>query len=210
MLPGPDRILECPACFAPVAHETLLSGNSFGAAFYTDGYMHAPMLPRVRAIVRCPLCSAAFVRRNAKVLGDAPSRPGPNQQWKDTQQVTRAEVSDYATILSSASFEPDLEIALRVDRWQLSNHNRRGLPLSDPGPPMDSGEVASLERLASLLDANDPEARVMLAEIRRELGQFEQALDLLSGEPPDGFEVTVERIRSLARQKLRRVAGIYE
>lgn len=48
MLPGPDQILECPSSGAPVAQPTISSGNTFGATYYTDGWMDAPMPPQPR------------------------------------------------------------------------------------------------------------------------------------------------------------------
>ena len=46
MIPGPDQVLQCPACGAALLQPTIRSGNTLDAVHYTDGYMDAPMLPQ--------------------------------------------------------------------------------------------------------------------------------------------------------------------
>ena len=50
MLPGPTIIRRCSACGNPIAQGTLASWNTFGARFWTDGKMEAPM--KVTAVER--------------------------------------------------------------------------------------------------------------------------------------------------------------
>ena len=45
----------------------------------------------------------------------------------------------------------------------------------------------------------------MQAEILRELGEFDQALGVLSAPLPDGFDVAVRRLRSLSEAGDRRL-----
>jgi len=45
MLPGPTIVRKCSTCGKLIAQPTLLSGNTFGARFWTDGKREAPMLP---------------------------------------------------------------------------------------------------------------------------------------------------------------------
>jgi hypothetical protein len=70
MLPGPDHILTCPTCKTHIRLPTLQSGNTFGARHWTDGYMHAPMLPQQPSITRCRECDTFFWLSDAEKVGE--------------------------------------------------------------------------------------------------------------------------------------------
>lgn len=57
MLPGPKIIRKCSKCKNLVQQETLMSGNTLGARYYTDGKMEAPMLPYLQYLIKCPHCN---------------------------------------------------------------------------------------------------------------------------------------------------------
>ena len=63
MLPGPTIIRECPECGQPIKQWTLLSGNAFGARFWTDGKPDAPMLAGLSAVGEMPAMQTAFLAR---------------------------------------------------------------------------------------------------------------------------------------------------
>ena len=46
MLPGPDMYKHCSSCHQLIIEETLMSGNTFGAIYWSDGKREAPMLPK--------------------------------------------------------------------------------------------------------------------------------------------------------------------
>jgi hypothetical protein len=56
LIPGPDIVRECPKCRVPLLQHTISSGNTFGAQFWTDGLILAPMLPDQPWLVKCPNC----------------------------------------------------------------------------------------------------------------------------------------------------------
>lgn len=47
----------CPACENPYYESSMISGNTFGATFYTDGRMNAPMLSIPPWATKCPKCN---------------------------------------------------------------------------------------------------------------------------------------------------------
>jgi hypothetical protein len=61
MLPGPNVIRQCNHCQKPFTEPTLMSGNTFGATFWTDGKQEAPMLPDMPWLVKCPHLRRIFV-----------------------------------------------------------------------------------------------------------------------------------------------------
>ena len=56
MLPGPTLVKKCPSCEGLLQEETMASGNTIGATFWTDGKREAPMLPDFPWMVKCAHC----------------------------------------------------------------------------------------------------------------------------------------------------------
>ena len=56
MMPGPILIKKCSACGGLIEEEILMSGNTCGAVYWTDGEHYAPMLPDTPELVKCPHC----------------------------------------------------------------------------------------------------------------------------------------------------------
>ena len=71
MVINPPEIIRCPACKYEQLRLTLLSGNTIGAIYYSDGNMDAPMLPRYLVFVRCPKCGVFFKVKKENVVGEA-------------------------------------------------------------------------------------------------------------------------------------------
>ena len=68
MLPGNTYVRECPLCFGKYTHSSMLSGNTFGAKFWPDGKMDAPMMPEYPAYVGCPHCKGNFWVEDTKIV----------------------------------------------------------------------------------------------------------------------------------------------
>jgi hypothetical protein len=77
MIPGPDKIIACPACGAHASYGTLESGNTIGMRLWSDGWQIAPMLPRPPAVVQCRQCEQVFWLRSAAEVGESNPR-----EWK--------------------------------------------------------------------------------------------------------------------------------
>lgn len=73
MMPGPDIVVACPWCEEPLRRLSLLSGNTFGAVVWTDGWRDLPMLPLPPPVSRCGACQRFFWVGRARELGEIPS-----------------------------------------------------------------------------------------------------------------------------------------
>ena len=60
MLPGNAEIVKCPYCGTEKELMTLLSGNTFGAEYWSDNKRIAPMLPSVSPVQKCPNCGKYY------------------------------------------------------------------------------------------------------------------------------------------------------
>lgn len=114
--PGPTVIRECPKCRVPVEEDTMASGNTIGARFWSDGKRNAPMLPDYPWLVKCPKCSHLFWIDEAKKLGD--SKKGWKGQGKrkayETQTPT---VSDFYRVVAKTR-DRRKQIFIRTHLWR--------------------------------------------------------------------------------------------
>jgi hypothetical protein len=69
-------------------------------------------------------------------------------------------------------------------------------------------QSANLERLLQLLDSNDPEDSLIIAELLRELGRFDECLQQLERHFDESLLLAVKAIQQLAKDRERRVAVI--
>jgi hypothetical protein len=199
---------------------TIRSGNTLDAVYYTDGYVDAPMLPQPAALVRCPGCREPLVRRHARVLGHVDrygvnlfpdeQQAGADPAWRRAPRVEAAHEPDYIAVLATHRHSREDEMELRVELMHVCNHGRRRLPPHATPPPVSALEQANLRKLASLLDLRDGQERVMLAEVRRELAEFEVAASMLDGDVPEEVALAARRIRQLVAEGNRWVAEVFE
>jgi len=100
----------------------------------------------------------------------------------------------------------DQELHLRVSAWWAGNDAFRflgnGAATKMQAAPARSPEAsANLVRLLELLAIDDPEQRLMKAEILRELGRYEEALRALQADFPSAHKALAALIRDLAGQR---------
>jgi hypothetical protein len=96
-----------------------------------------------------------------------------------------------------------------VELMHVCNHARRRLPPHATPPPVSALEQANLRKLAALLDLRDGEERLLLAEVRRELGDFDAASSLLAGDFPEEVGPAAQRIRQLVADRHRWVSEVF-
>ena len=74
MHPANARVVFCPYCGGTKELLSLMSGNTFGAKFWSDHKMRAPMLPIVSPVQKCPHCGKYYLAYKQKWHeGDYPS-----------------------------------------------------------------------------------------------------------------------------------------
>ncbi len=94
---------------------------------------------------------------------------------------------------------------VRLRAWWAGNDGRRSAKARSP---LSDSEKANLRRLADLLDEAGGHDRIMKAEILRELGQFDEAMSLLTQPFDDELSRAVAIIKDLVAKKDQFVAEI--
>lgn len=219
MILDPPQTIACPRCGGLATYCRMVSGNTLGAKVWTDGFMDAPMLMPPPVVAKCPDCQHCYWLERAPKVAKT-----DHFLVLDSRAVEEPEERDYYRLLRQG-FATDLqqERTLRTLAWWRSNDaHREGFVrpprLSEgfPGPwhpvvPPDWRRKVSpgravrrsaacrenLEQLARLMDEADPADRLMKAELSRELGQFEAALQILGSVATKIPGLHAARIRQL-------------
>jgi hypothetical protein len=200
---GPDLVLACPHCAAPVRLFTLADGSPEGAVSWTDGYQEAPNAPRQPNITRCHACGKLHWTVEARELGmmepqadlehpqgrfaeAAATEPSPEgatapESWLRAPQMRPLDEAGYFEALREGLAQsPEQEMELRVHAWWRGNDAHRRC--DQPGRyPTSAEAVENAEKLIALTQEGDHELVLFRAEALRQLGRFEEARTSLYG-----------------------------
>ena len=208
MMPGESNYRRCPSCDGLLIERTLISGNTIGARFWTDGKMEAPMLPQYPALVRCAHCDALLWLPEAQEF--RPPQPLPMFQTapgaRDPKAPTEADYLE--AIASGLAPGAEREKYCRVHAWHASNDARRDLKSKSAAGELPIQTADNMKLLFAMLDRSAPEQRMLRAELARELGRFAEALDLLKFDFGADYGATAQVIRALATRGESAVAQV--
>ena len=193
---GKPIIKRCEVCAGLLEEQTIASCNTIGARNWTDGKPDAPMMPDIPWQVKCPHC-------RAMLWLDELQEVRIRKRWWGTktyniERYHRPVLSDYFKSLAQDNLGDEKIRYLRMRAWWAGNDKRRD---SEQMSRLSTQEEANLQALEAFMDLSDVEDRIMAAEIKRELGQFNAALDLLMDVPNKAQSQVVARITELAREQ---------
>lgn len=189
MKPGPNLIVECPDCGSEKELMTIVSGNTIGALLWSDGFQYAPMLPSLSPVQKCLECNSYFMLDS--------TNPRYSENTSDfsleTGRLSYKEIKEALIQLLKSDLSKEDEIQLRLEYLHRFNDTFRdsenvNLPiefLSDT----EREEVdftlfnINLNKLIDLI-GNDPYFRLLLAELYREKGDFNESLLILKDYQP--------------------------
>lgn len=198
MLPGPTIIKKCSECSGLIEEPTIISGNTFGATYWTDGKRDAPMLPDPPWLVKCPYCQAPIWIDEQQEI-DEVDPFGDIGTDKEAKPCRVPELQDYFTELKQSNLDRTKEQYIRLRVWWAGNDKRRRA--GDIKENLSSNEVENLEALFNILDSSDDNDRIMMAEIKRELCQFEDAEIILSEPFSKGLSQAASIISELVQKQ---------
>lgn len=180
MLPGPNYIYACPNCGNLIKKASIISGNTFNSKLYSDGKRISPMLPEFPDLTKCAKCDTILWLRKMKAVGKQKLGDKNNLQWQNADEAKFLTVNDYFLALNNglAENEGELLFIRRNIWWAYNDRVRNGKKLFENG----NDEIRWRENCAELiklLDQSDLNQRIIIAEIKRNLGDFEGCLDMI-------------------------------
>ena len=206
MTPGPTIIRECSACGKHIAQHTIVSGNTFGARFWTDGKRDAPMLPDQPWLVKCQHCGTLLWIDEQEQVGEIDpwaSETDDSIRFADARPGLTPTLHEYAEFLGAGVSDRNKERYVRLRVWWAGNDPRRE---AGTAMQLDSFEAKNLRAFLVLLDEADETDRLMKAEVLRELGEFYDAEKLLATGFDDKLIQAVSIIRGLIQKRSTTVA----
>lgn len=202
MQPGKTILAMCPHCGQEKELMSLISGNTFGARQWSDTKMFAPMLPRVSDVQKCRHCGKYFMYREARIRFDE-----SNDSFKFTTvtgKLSYEEMKQAFLMLEDSVGGKESELDLRMAFLHSFNDAFRECMDCYSGDIKDSSQRnetdyelhrSNLNAILSLIDASKDENGIFIAEIYRELGQFDDCISML-----DNFKSTSGPVGSIAAQ----------
>lgn len=206
MRQGPTIVRECSACGKFIAQRTIMSGNTLGARFWTDGKRDAPMLPEQPKLVKCQHCVTFIWLDEQNEVGEiqqGDSTTRDADRFADARQPLTPTLKDYATFLEGGVSDKEKERYARLRAWWAGNDSRRE---SGKSTKLDTFETENLRALLTLLDEAEDHDRIVKAEALRELGEFVDAEILLAKEFDDELSQAGAIIRALNQGRITAVA----
>jgi hypothetical protein len=219
---GDTVIRACPICRNAFRELTIGSGNTMGAKLWTDGYLDAPMLPMMPQLVKCAHCQGHVWIKDAQVVDRFPIsfELSPDAVWKEDWFVTKEEwpelvrsrskwhkvqepleatETDYLVAAQAKGISRDQELHARRRAWWLANEPAR--TNVNHVVEWTSARRKNLEQLAALFKTTEPCELLWIAEIYRELGEFDGCLELLKQPVQGDSAVAAAIVRQRAQEK---------
>ena len=199
MLYADDIIYECSNCKHPVSTISVLSGNTFGSTLYSDGYLYAPMMDSAPSISKCPNCYTFIWINKLESIesvkeGEHASRLKP-LNLLDCMEAIEGE--EYGSL--------EDEKFLRVKAWWLFNDYLRELEhqeseLDKRDDVIKDFYKSNLLRLKQILNLDNVNEKIQLAEVCRNLCEFESCMKIIN-ELPANLNWLVQKITAACEVK---------
>lgn len=170
-------IKKCSECSCFILETHLISGNTMGAIYWTDGKMEAPMLPEEPELIKCHQCNALVWLAELQEI-EASDYNNKDIVNSVEQYVITPTFDDYFSFLEMGCLESKKELYIRIRAWWAGNDCRRR---GETDKPLSESEIKNLTMLAEILSEEEDDYRIMKAEIFRELGLFKEASYLIHG-----------------------------
>lgn len=157
-----------------------MSGNNIGAKLYSDGKTIAPMLPEFPDLTKCKRCDNIFWLSKLEKIGTYEWWDHETPMWLKADRAEFLGIDDYFKAIDIGVAENELEeFFIRQGIWHAYNDRiRNGENLFvDVNDEIKWNE--NCHKLISFLDLSDLNQRIMIAELKRNLGDFDSCLDII-------------------------------
>lgn len=213
MIFGDNYIYQCPGCPSKISRGSLMSGNTIGARYYSDGKRIAPMLIDFPEITKCYECDTIFWIKNATELGTSGWFEELNEDQEKIQKASFLNIQEYFDALETKVFQSVVEERyLRVNIWWTFNdrirqkdekHKLKGMNVPILVHSDDEKKLweENTYYLIGMLDQEDYNNRIMIAELNRNLGKFDECMEILNGIEEEGLKWLKEMFEVKCRNK---------
>lgn len=178
MLPGKDKIIQCPACDQQFRQQTIMSGNTLGAKIWTDGKQVAPMLPEATVLSFCNSCNQYFWVEEAEVIDELDPGDDTDSDIEHLHGLTLEQYIDAFGKIEMRSQEDTLFVLRQI--WWKYNDYYRDDNESELSQDIKNKIPDLLEKLLNNFNEKNDDHLMLKGELLRELGRFESAKKTLN------------------------------
>lgn len=199
MLPGSVNIVECPNCDSKFKQSTMMSGNTMGAKFWTDGKREAPMLPDGITIAFCGSCNQYFWVDEAEVIDKVEP---DDYKYPDIDYLEALTLEQYIDAFQKIEIRSDQDrfFLLRQIWWKYNDYYREGNQ-AEISQNIKKVMPELLEKLLDNFNEKEDDHLLMKGELLRELGRFKAAEEQLSKISNPEYKEIKQFIMELARNE---------
>ncbi|NLU39066.1 MAG: hypothetical protein GXX78_09275 [Bacteroidales bacterium] len=190
-------VIECPSCGERYLIWAAMSELPQGTTYYSDGYFTSDNKWRTPEIIGCVTCELGFTPQSGKIIA-TPNREEFLQHWshlKPAQPPTTGAL--VLELRARKNMDTTMEKVLRKELWYSTSHTTAGKNLLENNAKFRNFWNDSMVQLEALFDRNNPAELLLKAEANRQLGHYEQCLELLLGEQSN----MAEAIRNAAQRE---------
>lgn len=197
MIIGNPIIIQCPVCNTNYTKTSILSGNTFGGHFWSDGSFFAPMLPDQVVFTRCTECYSIFNINNApnhEALNYEDANGLPSVEHLTKEDLLKA-------IAENVFINKNEELYLRKRLWQKMNNH----PWKDEMPStfaISPEYRQNAEALINLLNKSSEDEMLIIAELHRNLGNFNECIALINKLFETRTEERILQIENACKKKI--------
>jgi len=153
-------------------------------------------------LVKCPHCRALlWIDEQEEV-----AKIDCWSDYKGAKSYCDPELKDYLDVLKKADWDLKKRHYLHRRGWWEGNDRRR--ESSAQNLSLSPEERENLDAYYRCLDPSKSEDRVIMAEIKRELGEFEAAIALLRKPVHKSYSLIANYIKDLVQKRIARVMKI--
>jgi len=212
MIYGPNEIHKCPECGKLYIKRTLVSGNTTGARYYTDGKMVASLMEEFPQITKCKNCFTIFWLDNP--INEVHEGDDENEVYKDTLFASFLKPYDYLQSINMVLFrDQNEETYLRMKLWYTFNDRVRDLS-SENDEKIFYQELFTEEldvvlyenncrKLIEIQDKVADNRIVAIAELKRNLTLYDESIAVLDTVTTPQYQFAIKCIRNLCEMKNR-------
>ena len=202
------ELKQCPDCDCKFTVWAVASCNTFGAKFYTDGFVDGPMYDEGGALLTCPVCNRYYWEEDVHTLESMLSHQcSDDSELRSFPSAGLVRGRQYEDVLHQALWKNEAqEKYIRIRAWWSFNSAYRDHATEEFA--LSPEQETNLLRLLQLLSTKNSNESVIKAEVLRELGQFEECLKQLDQSFADRHLPTVDAIKKLANSKKRHVGTV--
>lgn len=202
MIKGPNYVYECPNCGSHLTRESFVSGSTFGAKIFSDGKQIAPLLPELPNLIKCKKCNAFFWLSKLKKTGTYNVGDNVNSKWENAQKIDFLEIDDYFIAIHKGIAEnKDEESYIRQQIWWAYNDRIRASQEIFSEENDELRWIENLKKLKELIDDSDIYQKILIAEIDRNLGDFESCISIIQSIDNDEVSWLKEKLLNECKQK---------